>query len=72
MSDVEFFKVERPFVSEITVSCGCCGRTFVFGFEDFGEGQIAPEHAFGNCPECGEVYDATDVRFQNELEGGAK
>ncbi|MBB98290.1 MAG: hypothetical protein CML67_01950 [Rhodobacteraceae bacterium] len=74
MSDRAIFPVDDARVSALSLTCGACIREIHLSddalAEDFvsGEWRINASALYGDCPHCGESYDATAVSFRAGLQ----
>jgi len=56
-------------VAALLCMCGICGHRFTVEHEalDQESGKVDSAHDFGDCPECGEAFDAQAARFTAHL-----
>lgn len=57
-------------VASLLCMCGMCGHSFTIEHEalDQESGGVDAAHDFGDCPECGEAFNAQAVRFSAFLQ----
>jgi hypothetical protein len=67
------FPVLSVDVAALLCSCGACGHSFLVEHEalDLENGVIDSAYAFGDCPECGEAFNAEAARFSASLTSSA-
>lgn len=56
-------------VAALLCMCGACGCRFLIEYEalDQDSGTVDAAHDFGECPECGTLYDAQAAQFSAHL-----
>jgi len=68
MSDLEHIEpISAVKVAALICKCGACDSSFSIDYEALDDGRVDPAHDFGNCPECGTVFDAQRARFRAYL-----
>lgn len=61
--------VETVEVASLILTCGTCANGFEVDYNDLDQesGMLMAESAYGHCPECDAVYDASTVTFSAGL-----
>lgn len=52
-------------VAALLCACGACGHGILIEYDalDQERGTVDPAHDFGECPECGALFDAQAAQF---------
>lgn len=64
--------IEAVEVAALLCRCGMCGHGILIEYEalDQDNGGVDPAHDYGECPECGTLFDAQAARFSAQLRSG--